>query len=71
VVDPASRNLVNNAQLTTLAGQMKDFDATNYGSPGLLETQWTTAIAASSLPKIVSQSIRVYGRMLYLSPSIQ
>jgi hypothetical protein len=71
VVDPASRNLVNNAQLTTLAGQMNDFSATTYGSPGLLETQWNSAIAASSLPKIASSSIRVYGRMLYLSPSIQ
>jgi len=28
VVDPASRNLVSNAQLTTLAGQMNDFAAT-------------------------------------------
>jgi prepilin-type N-terminal cleavage/methylation domain-containing protein len=74
VVDPASRNLVNNAQLTTLAGQMNDFAATISGNPavpGQLETQWTSAITASSLPKVVSSSIRVYGRMLYRSPSIQ
>jgi prepilin-type N-terminal cleavage/methylation domain-containing protein len=74
VVDPASRSLVSNAQLTTLAGQMNDFAATISGNPavpGQLETQWTSAITASSVPKIVSASIRVYGRMLYLSPSIQ
>jgi len=69
VVDPASRNLVSNAQLTTLAGQMNDFAATM--QPGQLETQWTSAIAASSLPHAASSSIRVYGRMFYLSPSIQ
>jgi prepilin-type N-terminal cleavage/methylation domain-containing protein len=74
VVDPASRNLVSNAQLTTLAGQMNDFSATISGNPavpGQMETQWTTAITASSLPHAVSSSIRVYGRLLYLSPSIQ
>jgi prepilin-type N-terminal cleavage/methylation domain-containing protein len=74
VVDPASRHLVSNAQLTTLAGQMNDFQATISGSPavpGQMETQWTTAITASSLPHLVSSAIRVYGRMLYLSPSIQ
>jgi len=74
VVDPASRNLVTNAQLTTLAGQMNDFAATISGNPavpGQMETQWTSAIAASSLPHAATSSIRVYGRMLYLSPSIQ
>jgi hypothetical protein len=74
VVDPASRNLVSNAQLTTLAGQMNDFAATISGQPavpGQMETQWSSAIAASTLPRTVSSAIRVYGRMLYLSPSIQ
>jgi len=69
VVDPASRSLVSNSQLTTLASQMNDFATTM--QPGQLETQWTSAIAASSLPHAAASSIRVYGRMFYLSPSIQ
>jgi hypothetical protein len=69
VVDPASRNIVSNAQLNTLAGQMNDFAATM--QPGQLETQWTSAVTASSLPHAAASAIRVYGRMLYLSPSIQ
>jgi prepilin-type N-terminal cleavage/methylation domain-containing protein len=69
VVDPASRNIVTNSQLNNLAGQMNDFAATM--QPGQLETQWTSAIAASSLPHAATSAIRVYGRMFYLSPSIQ
>jgi len=71
VVDPASRNLVSNAQLSALAKTMNDFPTTGTPLPGQMETQWTSAIAASSLPHVVSSAIRVYGRMLYLSPSIQ
>jgi hypothetical protein len=69
VVDPASRNLVSNTQLSTMASQMNDFATTM--QPGQLETQWTSAIAASSLPHAAASAIRVYGRMFYLSPSIQ
>jgi prepilin-type N-terminal cleavage/methylation domain-containing protein len=74
VVDPASRNLVTNAQLTTLAGQMNDFAVTISGTaavPGQMETQWTSAITASTLPHAATSAMRVYERMLYLSPSIQ
>ena len=81
VIDPASRNLVTNAQLTTLASKMDDFPTSstppvpfsNPPLPGQMETQWTSAISdpTNGLPHIASSSIRVYGRMLYLSPSIQ
>ena len=71
VVDPASRSLVTNAQLSALAKQMNDFPTTGTPLPGQMETQWTSAITASGVPHIASESIRVYGRLLYLSPSIQ
>jgi prepilin-type N-terminal cleavage/methylation domain-containing protein len=65
VVDSGSRNVVSNGQLSALAGQMNDFAATM--QPGALESQWTSAIAASNLPPAATSAIRVYSRMLYLS----
>jgi hypothetical protein len=67
VIDPKSREMVTNAELVTLAGQMNDFASSM--KPGDLEAQWQTAINAAagvSIPKIASSSIRVYRRDFYL-----
>jgi prepilin-type N-terminal cleavage/methylation domain-containing protein len=64
LIDPKSRAIVSNTQLTTLAGQMNDFVGTM--KPGDLEAQWATAISASAIPKTAASSIRVYRRDFYL-----
>lgn len=64
VLDSQSRVLVTDTQLSTLAGQMNDFK--NSMKPGDLESQWQSAINASSLPRVTSSAIRIYGRYFYL-----
>jgi hypothetical protein len=66
VVDPKSRGLLTDAQVTTLAGTLS-----NYGgqAPGVLLSTWRNAIDANTnLPRAALSSIRLYERYLYLSP---
>lgn len=67
VIDSKTRVLVSDAQLATLAGQMKDFNAATMPKPGDLEAQWQTAVTGSSLPRLASAAIRIYGRTFYLN----
>ena len=67
IIDPKSRALVTNTQLTTLAGQMNDFSSSM--KPGDLEAQWQAAINAASgttLSKLAAPAIRLYRRDFYL-----
>jgi hypothetical protein len=67
VVDPKSRAQLTNAQVTTLAGILADY---NGQAPGVLVSNWRTAIDTNtSLPRVALSSIRLYERFLYLSPS--
>ena len=77
VADPQSRLLVNNSQLTTLAGKMEDFPTTpstgvNTTKPGDVAAAWTAEILAAtadpsiSLAKVAVPSLRVYQRTFYL-----
>ena len=55
-----------NAQVTTLAGTLADY---NGQAPGVLLSTWRTAIDANtSLPRPALSGIRLYERFLYLSP---
>jgi hypothetical protein len=69
VVDPKSRGLLNNAQVTTLAGTLLDYSGQ---APGVLLSNWRTAIDTNptnaSLPRAALSAIRLYERFLYLSP---
>ena len=67
VIDPRSRTLVSDAQLTTLAGQLVDFDHSM--TPGQLESTWQTVVNASTLPHAATSSILIYGRTFYLNAS--
>ena len=71
VINPKSRVLVSNTQLTNLASQMKDFSTLLYLNPGDLEAQWVSAIndPTNGIPRIAASSIRVYKRYFYLSQS--
>lgn len=64
-IDPQSKVLATDAQLSTLAGAMNDFDAT--GAPGALEQQWQAAALASALPNPAASSIRIYSRYFTLA----
>lgn len=66
-IDPKSRVLISDSQLTTLAGRLNDFSASM--TPGELLTHWQTALDGTtdmSRPSI--QSVRIYERSFYLLP---
>jgi len=71
VIDPQSRVSVSDAQLATLAGQMRDFSLTNLHSgggatqPGDLDAQWQLAVNASTdpVPRAAASAIRIYSRL--------
>ena len=66
VVDPKSRGLLTNAQVTTLAGTLSDYSGQ---APGVLLSNWRNAIDTNTtLPRAALSAIRLYERFLYLSP---
>jgi prepilin-type N-terminal cleavage/methylation domain-containing protein len=76
VIDPQSRKLVTNAQLTTLTAAMNDH--TPYKSPGnsgkvapALQVQWQTAVNDSTIPKVAAVGIHFYQRFFYLNGPTQ
>jgi hypothetical protein len=80
VIDPTTKVLVTDAQISTLASKLIDWGNTACAgcpsqtqwqtTPGLLRAQWRAAIDANSagLPLPAISGIRVYERTLYLSP---
>jgi hypothetical protein len=69
VIDPRSRGMLTNAQVTTLAGILSDYTGQ---APGALLSTWRNAMNANtSLPRAALSSIRLYERYLYLSPPTQ
>lgn len=75
VIDPRSRVLVTDAQLTALAKELPDFSTTgsdgSAAKPGDLEAQWKQAIekSASGISRTAASTIRVYQRRFYLPAS--
>ena len=66
VVDPKSRRVLTDAQVTTLRGILADY---NGQAPGGLLSNLRTAIDTNTtLPRVALSSIRLYERFLYLSP---
>jgi len=73
VIDPTSKVLLNNTQITSLAGQLINWP-TNISAltPGYLRTQWQTTLNANTtLPRPAISGIRLYQRFFYLSPPVQ
>jgi hypothetical protein len=66
VIDPKSKVLLNDAQITTLAGQLSDYNASMV--PGQLRNAWQNTIDGTTLPRPALSGIRVYERFFYLSP---
>ena len=66
VIDPKSRVLLTNTQLTSLANNMEDAPAA-LTDPGVIEQSWLNTVNSSTLPKRATAAIRVYTRCFYLN----
>jgi hypothetical protein len=64
-VDPRSRVLLSDSQVTTLAGRLTDF--TTSMKPGDLLSQWQTTLAGvTDMPQSAVSGVRVYERYFHL-----
>jgi hypothetical protein len=67
VIDSKSKVLLNNTQITSLAGQLVDYSASMV--PGQLRTNWQNTLNTNTtLPRPALSGIRLYERCFYLSP---
>jgi hypothetical protein len=67
VIDPKSKVLLTDAQITSLAGQLVDYSSGMI--PGQLRAQWQDTLNANtSLARPAISGIRLYERYFYLSP---
>ena len=67
VIDPKSRVLLTDTQITTIAAGLSDYTAGMV--PGQLRTNWQTYLdGITNLPRPAISGIRLYERYFYLSP---
>ena len=67
VIDPTSKVLLSDAQITTLAASLSDYTAGMV--PGQLRNTWQNTLNANTtLPRPAISGIRLYERSFYLSP---
>ena len=67
VIDPKSKVLITDAQITSLAGQLSDYSANMV--PGQLRNNWQNTLNTNTtLPRPAVSGIRLYERFFYLSP---
>jgi hypothetical protein len=68
VIDSKSKVLLNNTQITSLAGAFVDYSDANLVA-GQLRTNWQNTLNTNtSLPRPALSGIRLYERSFYLSP---
>jgi Tfp pilus assembly protein PilV len=68
VIDPKSKVLLSDAQITALAGNMNDF--TSSMKPGELLTQWQSAFnSVTNVPRTSISSVRLYERTFSFGPA--
>jgi len=66
-IDPKSRILVSDSQLTTLAERLPDFSTSM--KPGDLPSQWQAALdGTTDMARPAIQNVRIYQRYFYLLP---
>jgi hypothetical protein len=80
VIDPKTKVLLSDSQISQVASQLVDWGNTTCTgcptqlqwrtTPGLLAAQWRSAIDANTigLPRLPISGIRLYERVIYLSP---
>ena len=65
-IDPRSRAILTNAQITTLIGRLPDYAATM--GPGGLLAAWQTALdGTTDMPRAAISNVRLYERYFYLN----
>jgi len=66
-MDPKSRVLVSDAQVTSLTGRLLDFSTSM--APGDLLRQWQTTLdGTTDVPRAAISAVRIYERYFYLLP---
>jgi len=66
-IDQKSRALLSDAQVATLGGRLKDFDATKPIHD--LTTSWQTMLdGTADMPRVAINGVRIYQRYFYLTP---
>lgn len=66
-IDPKSRVLLSDSELTTLAGRLQDFSTSM--TPGGLLSQWQVALdGTTDMPRSAVSNVRIYERYFYLLP---
>jgi hypothetical protein len=66
-IDPKSRVLISDSQLTTLIGRLSDFSTSM--ATGDLFSQWQTALdGTTDMPRPAVSAVRIYERYFYLLP---
>jgi len=81
VIDPKSKVLLSNSQISQVSSQLIDWGNTTcvgcptqsqwQGTPGLLLGQWQSSLnGITNLPSSAISGIRVYERFFYLSPPV-
>jgi hypothetical protein len=66
-IDPKSRVLISDSQMTTLIGRLSDFSPSM--TAGDLLSQWQTALdGTTDMPRVAVSAVRVYERHFYLLP---
>ena len=67
VIDPKSKVLLTDAQVTTLEASLSDYTAGMV--PGQLRANWQNTLnGITTLPRPAISGIRLYERYFYLSP---
>jgi len=67
VIDPKSKALLTDAQITTLAAGLSDYTAGMV--PGQLRANWQNTLNTNTtLPRLALSGVRLYERYFYLSP---
>ena len=67
IIDPKTKVLISDSQLTTLAGRLPDFSSSM--RPGDLLSQWQAVLdATTDIPRPSVSAIRIYERYFYLLP---
>ena len=69
-IDPKSKVLLSDAQITTLIGRLVDFDPVTHTKIGDLRAGWQAALdGTNDMVRPAIASIRLYQRSLYLLPA--
>jgi len=73
VIDPKSKVLLTDSQMTSLAALLDDSPANiDAQQPGYLRALWQSRLDANTtLPRVAISGIRLYERFIYLSPPVQ